>query len=188
MVELAVFQSKVQDARERIAALKKSFLLFAIPDNDFIFILDPDSREYLLPYIEEVGKWEAYNVSVLKAIEEAKAIYVQLTAATEIPNEISPSIQDRIIGIKGQISNFKALLENLKTIDPKTLETVIPPENKKRADELKSAITLELPGKIEKLYQGNQKIETLFKGLDILIPAAELNLPKRGGQSVEVAP
>jgi hypothetical protein len=183
MVELSYYLTKVEQSKDRIAELKKAFLSFSIPDDNFSFVVDPDSRDYLAPYIAEVGNWQEYNHSVLAAIRDAKGIYVNLqegkTAETEIPDKITSAVQDKIRGLNGQIETFKAQLERLKTIDPNTLETVIPVENKKRAEELKKSITKDLPAKIEIMYQENKKIKALFEGLDISIALPGENLPKR---------
>jgi hypothetical protein len=159
------------------------FLAFSIPDDNFTFVVDPDSRDYLSPYISEVQKLQEYNLSVLKAIEDAKGIYVNLqegkTAETEIPDKITSAVQDKIRGLNGQIQTFKAQLEHLKTIDSVSLETVIPAENKKQAEELKKSITKDIPAKIEIMFQKQQQIKDLFKDLNIAIPASGSNLPER---------
>jgi hypothetical protein len=184
MVVFSDYESKVSQSVARIAELKQAFLSFSIPDSNFNFVVDPDSREYLAPYISEVRKLQDYNLSVLSAIQNAKGIYTDLekkgkTTNIEIPDKLTAGVQDRIRVLRGQIDTFKIQLERLKTIDPNSLETIIPAENKKQAEELKKAITKDLPAKIEIMFQKQQQIKDLFKDLNIVIPSSGENLPKR---------
>jgi hypothetical protein len=182
MVELSFYQMKIEQSKARIAELKQTFLSFSIPDDNFIFVVDPDSREYLAPFIAEVGKWQEYNLSVLKSIQDAKSFCVgtqENIAEVEIPDRITSAYTERIRSLTGQINSFMAQLGRLKTIDPVTLETIIPAEKKQQADEFKKSITVDIPARIETMHQEQQKIKALFEGLDTVIPAPGENLPKR---------
>lgn len=181
---IRIFQDKVQQSERRIAELKQSFLAFINLDEDFMFSAEPESRGLLQPYIGEIADLKKYNIAIGKAIKDAKEIYNQLRQ----DGLVDPKKPEEPIGaIRGTINGYRSLkgataakLEKLKVIDPKTLETVILEENKKQADELKRVINVEIPGKIQKLESAIERIEKLFDGLDIPIPAPGQNLPAHG--------
>lgn len=179
---------KVQESTRRINELKKSFLNFISLDENFMFSVELESRSFLEPYMDEVTALKKNNASIAKAIQDAREIYVQLRqkdliqTQAEHPEEPVNVIEGTIRSYKTQVRVAAEKLERLKIIDPKSLETIIPPENKKQADELKKVITSGLPGKIEALEDAKRRIEKLFVGLDIQIPASGANLPKREGE------
>jgi hypothetical protein len=164
MVEILKFREKAAAAQRRTQELRQAFLQFVTLDDELRFIVDPDYKAELAPYIAEIERLQDFHLAVKKAIQDSFFLYKKLredaNAKTDI--EFTDHIQGMMGGVRSQQSGALNQLDRLKVLDAHTLETIILPENKPKADELKKLINVDIPAKIKALQEAQARIEKLF--------------------------
>jgi hypothetical protein len=176
------------ERENRIADIRDVLRGFAVPDDDFIFVLDPDYQDECRPYLEEIKTLTTANQAAAKAIEYATGLHNDLSNAGLIKSLIVMENEDPVTsiheGIRRKVQRRQlclSTLESLYTFNRVTCKSEIPVHNTDKAQELEAEIQA-IPGEMATMQQASDAATEHIDSLPC--PQITGNLPCRKSQVI----